>query len=506
MSVDDMNFGRFHYDPAQRLLFCDGDPVSLGRRSVLLLDSLLRRRGEVLRKDELIEAAWPGTAVEESNLSVQIAHIRKRIGGTWIRTVERVGYVFAVDGASQSPPTRALASSPAGVAVLAFTDFSGHVFLPLGNALADAVISALARFRSVSVAARSSSFQFDCLATDARDIARRLQVRYVVQGSIRRSAGRLRLSLQLIDGVSGTHLWADGLEMEAAQPLSDTDELVGRAAAMIEGQVHLAEIGRAEREQPTTLQGYDFYLQGRKHVLSSRENDNAAGYTLFSEGLKLMPNSVPLLAAIAEVIHHRKAVGWRPFEGVDERATLELIQRGLDRPDLDAASLALFASALHTAGEEDLGANAAERAVAMNPNSPLVLVCAGLQRLWAGNVNGAESAFRRAVDLSHGDPTQRFALQGMAKVYSVRGNNEETLIYARRTLALSPGLSAGHWHLIASSTLLGRLADARRHYARYQRIAPGVTIESVRRGQIYRNPAHIAPLLEGLRLAGMPAR
>ena len=165
MTVDGMSFGRFHYDPAQRLLFCDGDPVPLGRRSVLLVDALLRRRGEVLHKGELIEAAWPGEAVEESNLSVQIAHIRKRIGGSWIRTVERVGYVFAVEKPSQSPTGPGLASGPAGVAVLAFTDFSGYVFLPLGDALADAVITALARFRSVSVAARSSSFQFECRAT-----------------------------------------------------------------------------------------------------------------------------------------------------------------------------------------------------------------------------------------------------------------------------------------------------------------------------------------------------
>ncbi len=506
MTVDDMSFGRFHYDPAHRLLSCDGDPVPLGRRSVLLLDALLRRRGEVLHKGELIEAAWPGEAVEESNLSVQIAHIRKRIGGSWIRTVERVGYVFAVEKPVQSPTGPGLASGPAGIAVLAFTDFSGYVFLPLGDALADAVITALVRFRSVSVAARSSSFQFECRATDAREIARRLQVRYVVQGSIRRGAGRLRLSLQLIDGASGTHLWADSLEMEAADPLPDTDELASRAAAMIEGQVQLAEIGRAERERPDRLEAYDFYLRGRRHLLSSREDGNAASYPLFARGLDLTPNGVPLLAATAELIHHRKAVGWQALDGLDDQATLELIQRGLEHPDLDAASLALFAIALHTAGEEDLGGLAAERAVAMNPNSPIVLVCAGLQRLWAGNADEAEDAFRRAIDLSPGDPTQRFALQGMAKVHAVRGDDEKTLSYARHALAVSPSLSAGHWHLIVATTRLGRVEEARRHYARYQRIAPGVTISSVRNGQIYRNPAHVAPLLEGLRLAGMPER
>jgi TolB-like protein len=505
MTRDGFSFGSFRFDPAEELLLRDGEPVPLGRRAGRLLGTLLRRRGEIVPRSALIDAAWPAEAVEESNLSVQIAHLRKRIGARWIRTIERVGYQFVSDAALSSRETTIPAAPPVG-AVRAFPDLAGSGAGRLGALLAEEIITALSRFRSLSVTARTSSFRFAGRAVDIRAVAAALSARYVVEGSVRRHGGRSRLSLQLIDGVSGAHLWADNLDSESSGAFESTDELAGRAAAMVEAQVHLAEIARSARERPESLEAYDLYLRARRHIRTSSEEGNAAAYPLLVRALERDPDNIAILAAFAEIIHHRRAVGWRDHDGMSSGIVLDIVRRGLEHPGLDAPALGLFADALHTAGEEDLGAVAAERAVAMNPNSALALVCAGLIRAWGGNPDGAAALFTRAIALTPGEPTQRFAYQGMATVSRLRGESGAMTRYARLALAVSPAISSGHWHLIAAAIHHGRRDEARRCYDRYRRIAPGVTIASLRRGQVYRDPASLDVLVEGLRAAGMPER
>jgi len=503
------DFGPFSYDRQHRLLYRGTEPLELGSRGVALLHLLLSRRGEVVSKGELMDAAWPGLAVEESNLSVQIALLRRLLGsathgGQWIVTISRTGYRFIPE--SDVVLSDLAAFEHPRVALLPFVDFSGRPDTPFARCLLQDVVTALSRFRGVSVVSLGSGVRFPGATRDARTIARQLEVHYVVEGSFRRRGAQLRLSLQLVDGSSGATVWADDLHMPLVDGVGDTDELAGRAAAALDAQIHLAEMGRAHRGNPEKVEAHDYYLRARRKILTSTEADNAVALELFMRAIELEPDNVEYLAGAAEAIHHRTSVGWRPMPGASRKIALELSRRGIDRVGGDAASLGLFGTALMTSHEEDAGSILTARAAATNPYSALALVCDGLARTWDGDIDAAEHAFGRAADLASGDPTRRFAYQGLGRVAALRGDWVGALHWGQVAHAICPGLSGGNTLRIAASAMLGRMDDARRYLQHYMLIAPGVTIRSLNDGQPFRDRSLIAPLFGALRLAGLPER
>ncbi|MBZ9756928.1 winged helix-turn-helix domain-containing protein [Mesorhizobium sp. ESP6-5] len=209
-----LTFGPFVLDPEKGTLLRQDIPISIGHRGITLLAALAARPGDILTKAELMEAAWPGLAVEESNLTVQIATLRKALGptgqgGDWIATVPRVGYRFTapverVEGSVQRPI--APSGKPA-IAVLPFANLSGDQDQQyLSDGITEDIITELARYRSLLVIARNSSFQFRGPAPDPAEVHRQLGARYLVEGSARRLGDRIRITAQLIDGASGFHL------------------------------------------------------------------------------------------------------------------------------------------------------------------------------------------------------------------------------------------------------------------------------------------------------------
>src|SRR5437867_4399760 len=218
-------FGPFLFDAARGTLLRDGAPLPLGGRALLVLQALLEARGQVVDKARLTALGWPGLVVEESNLSVQIAALRKVLGPApdntdWIATVPRAGYrlagsVLALDGPegaaaeSASSTTHAHGQRPS-VAVLPFVNLSEEPAQDyFVDGMTDDVIAALTRFRWFFVAGRSPSYAFKSRQVDAKQAGHELGVRYLVQGSVRRVGDRVRTSVELIDAVSGHCVWAD---------------------------------------------------------------------------------------------------------------------------------------------------------------------------------------------------------------------------------------------------------------------------------------------------------
>lgn len=497
------SFGGFSFDDSKATLFQAGVPVRLGRRSAALLGCLLRQRGGVLTKAELLDAAWPRTAVEESNLSVQISQLRNRLGkapggGDWIATVSGVGYRFLPEAPAPGIEPSHHPRLPS-LAVLPFDEF-GHDGRGMADGLVEELTTALCRFKSLAVVARRSSFQYRGPARDVRQVAAELGVRYIVEGSTRQIAGKLRIVAQLIDGISGAHLWAQSYDAV----VGDDSAIAGRLAATLEAQVHAAEIVRIRRQRAECAEAYAYYLQGRALVQSSRPEDNALGYGRYLKALELEPDNVEFLAAAAEAMHHRLSVGWDPLSDDDRRLALAHVRRGVDLVGTDAVSMALFGITMMTTGDEDLGLATARRAVAINDNSPLVLVVAGLANSWAGDVDEGEAFYRRSLMLNPTDPTQRFALDGLAKINCIRENFEDALMWAKRANAFSHGLSGSHWNMIAAAAQLGRRDEAQRYVDRYRSVSPGVTVSRIRAGQPYRDRERLRPMASGLLQAGLP--
>ena len=233
-------FGPFSFDPASGLTGGGGKPVAVNQRGQAILGVLLQAQGHVVTKAELIERVWPGLIVEEGNLTVQIAALRKALGEgpdgrEWIITVPRVGYRM---GVPQAPPGQVekvstainLPKSPS-LAVLPFQNLSGDPEQDyFADGIAGDIITALSRFKSFAVIARNSSFTYKGRAADVRRVAEDLGVRYVLAGGVRRAGDRLRISAQLVDGVGGAHLWAHNFDGSLAEVFDFQDQITANVA------------------------------------------------------------------------------------------------------------------------------------------------------------------------------------------------------------------------------------------------------------------------------------
>ena len=238
-------FGPFVLDLGAGTLLRNDVPVAVGYRGLKLLAALVGRPGEILGKAELMDAAWPGTAVEEGNLTVQIAQLRKLLGpaadgGEWIATVPRVGYRFTgaieqLGGAKRKPLP--LPDKPS-IAVLPFVNVSNDPEQEsFADGLTEDLITDLSRHSGLFVIARNSAFAYKGKAMDVRAIAEDLGVRYLLEGSARRAAGRVRINAQLVDAVSGDHLWAERFDRSLEDVFAVQDEVTAKIVEALLGRL-----------------------------------------------------------------------------------------------------------------------------------------------------------------------------------------------------------------------------------------------------------------------------
>ncbi|HVY51665.1 MAG TPA: winged helix-turn-helix domain-containing protein [Devosia sp.] len=481
-------FGPFQFDAETLTLLRDGSPLALGRRGALILAAMLAEPGRVVGKDRLMEAAWPGQVVEDSNLSVQIARLRRLIGPHWIRTIERVGYQFAHPVTTDAAPHREAMTSAdpfpvIGVSALDIDD--DHVGTD-GRTVRAELMAALARFRTLRVVEEP----LDSLLVD-----------YRVRLSLNTGPdARARAVCRLSHGATGRVVWAQGFDIVNA---------LGTASAMaasIHSAVEMTEIRGGPRGTGTARDAYGHYLAGRRALNTSLAADNATALSHFMEAVRLAPTNVTYLSAATEAMHHRLSVGWSPIVTDDKTVARQLAYRALELADDDAVAISLIGNALITVDEEDFGIALSRRALAMNPNSELVLACALHAEHWGGSMDQMDRISQSAVSLAPDDPGQRFAIGGQASVAYLAGDYESALARAYRSLTFGAGYSAAHWTAVASLVELGRQDEAERHLLRYMAMAPGVTVHSVENGQHFADRRRLARKIDALRRAGLPER
>ncbi|MGH6643373.1 MAG: winged helix-turn-helix domain-containing tetratricopeptide repeat protein, partial [Bradyrhizobium sp.] len=261
-------FGPFVLDPGAGTLLRNDVPVAVGYRGLKLLAALVERPGEILSKTELMDAAWPGTAVEEGNLTVQIAQLRKLLGpaadgGEWIATVPRVGYRFTGAIKQLAGAKRKVLPLPdkPSIAVLPFVNVSNDPEQEsFADGLTEDLITDLSRFPGLFVIARNSVFAYKGKAMDVRGIAQDLGVRYLLEGSARRAAGQVRINAQLVDAVSGDHLWAERFDRSLEDIFAVQDEVTSKIVEALLGRLRPPP----PRNRPKNLEAYDLCVRARK--------------------------------------------------------------------------------------------------------------------------------------------------------------------------------------------------------------------------------------------------
>jgi adenylate cyclase len=484
------------------------EPVALGSRALELLLVLAGQHGQLVSKDAIMAAVWPGLAIEEGNLTVQISALRRvldqgRTQGSCIQTVPGRGYRFvapvtrAAEAAETPRPALLLPDKPS-IAVLPFANMSGDPEQEyFADGMVEEIITALSRIGWLFVIARNSSFAYKGQNVDIKRVGRELGVGYVLEGSVRKSAGRVRITAQLIDALTGAHLWADRFD----GPLEDVFELQDRVAigvaGIIEPTLEIAEIHKSFARQTTDLTTYELYLRALSLVWGWNESGVIAGLDLLMQAIERDPRYGPALALAAAAHTNLHVNDWTRDPEATSRAAIELARAALRYGEDDPNVLGFAARTLGYFGE-DIGASIAliDRALALNPSFARGWVTSGWLRLWAGDPEKAIGAFETSLRLSpHARTADRLMGLGVAYFFARRFTEAETLL--QQSLQENPEWPPSYRFLAACYAKMGRLDDARRTIETLKSLTPVV----VPSASHWRKAADREFYLAGLRVA-----
>ncbi|HEV7319834.1 MAG TPA: winged helix-turn-helix domain-containing protein [Ensifer sp.] len=494
-------FGPFVLDPGAGTLLRNDDPVAVGYRGVKLLAALVGRAGEILGKAELMDAAWPGTAVEEGNLTVQIAQLRKLLGpavdgGEWISTVPRVGYRFTGTIERLGGATRKLLPLPdkPSIAVLPFVNLSND---PEQGAFADGLtedlITDLSTNGDLFVIARNSSFAYKGRVMDVRAIAEDLGVRYLLEGSARRASGMVRINAQLVDAASGAHLWAERFDRSLEDIFAVQDEVTSRIVEALLGRLQPVR----KRNRPSSLEAYDLCVRARKLMDDTPQMAREA-HLMLTRAVSLDPD-------------YAEAYRWLA------------INHWMGR--------------IHSGGpaqtDRELALGLARKAVAIDPDAAGSRWILGYLLAYERCFAEADAEFAKATEL---DPNEADAWAALSDIAILSGRVEEGLKHIRKAFRLNPHpaswyyltlgqaqYAAGSYEaavetlrndetyrtssrrfLAASLAQLGRIEEANAEAELFLVANPHFTIRHWAAAEPFRDAAVLEHFSDGFRKAGLP--
>jgi adenylate cyclase len=390
------------------------------------------------------------------------------------------------------------------IAVLPFQNMSGDPEQDyFADGMVEEIITALSRFKWLFVIARNSSFTFKGKAVDIKEVGRRLGARYVLEGSVRKASGKVRITGQLIDAVTGAHMWADRFERDLTDIFALQDEVTVAVVSAIQPKLLQTEIAMAARRRSENLTAYDFYLRALPQFYLTTREGFAEAMRLAHRALELDPQ-FGLVAALAGLCHmHRVLEDYAIDPQFERKEAVRLLRLALSVDDGDADTLARAAliSALMV-GDYESGIEMADRAVALNPNSFLTWNCRGYVNRAAGLPEEAVRSFERAIRMSPVGPQLHQSLAGMGISFIELRRFEEAAIVARKAQRQNPSYSPAYRCLASAFAHLGRDAEAREAAARLLELDPAFTISAwIARGGWQSNSKL---LIEGLRKAGLP--
>ena len=402
----------------------------------------------------------------------------------------------------ESTQALALPDKPS-IAVLPFQNMSGDPEQEyFADGMVEEITTALSRFKWLFVIARNSSFTFKGKAVDIKEVGRRLGVRYVLEGSVRKASGKVRITGQLIDAVTGTHIWVDRFERDLTDIFALQDEVTVAVVSAIQPKLLQTEIAMATRQRPENLTAYDCYLRARQQFYSSTREAVAETIRLADRALELDAR-FGLVAALAGASHMQNVLwGYAADPQFDRKEAVRLCRLALSLDDSDADILAWAAViSAFMVGDHESAIELADRAVALNPNSYQAWGCRGHVYRVAGLPEEAVRSFERAIRMSPIDPLLHVTFAGMGLAFIELGRFDEAIVAGKKALRQNPSFSAAYRCLASAFAHLGRAAEAREAAARVLEVDPGFTISAwiARGGQ-----SNAKLLMEGLRKAGLP--
>lgn len=465
--------------------------------------------------------APPGRIIVSSNLYDAVVGRLKTsfedLGELALKNIDRPVRAYRVGEALASTKSTRTPSPHTGDTALALPDKPSIAVLPFQNmsgdpeqeyfvdGLVEDIITALSRFRSLFVIARNSSFVYKGRAIDIRQVGRELGVRYVLEGSLRKAGGRLRITGQLVDGATGAHIWADRYDGSANDVFDLQDQVMRDVVGAITPKLEQADIERVTRKPTEHIGAYDCYLRGVAAYHTATAEGLRKAQKLFGQAIALDPGfAAPYaLSSFSEALLHGMGAG--QFTATQSTSAVTLSRRAveIDRDDGLVLATATWVEA-HFARNMDAAGELAERAITVNPNLAFAWAAAGWVSVWKGKPLVAIEHFEQARRLSPLDVNQRFVWTGMAQAHLLARKYDDAMAYAVK--ALQVWRQAPAYRVAAASAALGgNIEEARKFVQGLLEVDPERRLSNIEQSiGAYQRREDVELLLSGLRLGGLP--
>jgi adenylate cyclase len=510
-------FEGYALDTDRRELHRGVEAVLISPQEFDLLDYLIRNSDRVVSKDDIIQAIWKGRAISDTALTTRLNAVRNAIGDSGqsqrlIKTFPRRGFRFvgeirgqekaasgniADDRNQPSQPALTLPDKPS-IAILPFSNLSSDPEQDyFADGIVDDIITALSRFKSVFVISRNSTFTYKGRAVDLKQVGRELGVRYVLEGSVRTAAKKVRITAQLIDATNGMHLWADRYQGELGDVFALQDEITVKVISSIQPKLLQIEIDQVAR-RPNDFSAYEHYLRANLRYYTMTRDGVAEAIHLLDRALEIDPR-YSAAASLALLCHTLNLIlGWSVDAQFDVKEATRLSQLVLSIDENDPETLACVGWAkIFIEGDAATAREMVDRAVALNPNSAIAWSYRGFVHVYAGLSEEALRSYEHAMRLSPLDPMQFGSLAMMSLAYIGLGRFDEAVIAARKSIGKHATFMPAHYCLASALAHLGREEEARQVTRQILQLQPDFRI-SKRRGR------GSAAYLEGLQKAGLP--
>ncbi len=510
-------------DTGRRELRRGDEAIAVEPQVFDLLVYLICNRERVVSKDDLIASVWGGRIVSDSTLTSRISAARRAIGDSGeeqklIRTIARKGLRFIADvhgggdGFSTTPQPNEpgeqsrtalpLPDRPA-IAVLPFTNMTGDPAQEyFSDGISEDIITALSKLRWFFVIARNSSFIYKDKAVHLKQVAEDLGVGYVVEGSVRRAGDRVRITAQLNDVATGSHIWAERYDLGLADVFAVQDEITEAIVAAIEPQLYAAENFRATRKPPGSLDAWDLVMRALSHYWRVTRQDNVVAQALLEKAIAIDTNYGQARGLLATTHTFSAHMGWENMAEVApiaERAAQAAILAHRDDP---WAHYALGCVHLFARRFDDSLAEF-ETALSLNPNFSLAQGYYGLTLAYCSRCEEAELAVRRALRLSPHDPLSAIYYGIASYVQFVARNYDEAMRLAREGVRQRIDFVGAHRVLTAAAGMAGEREIAKAALQELRRAQPNISLAWIEREMPIRQEAEREHYLEGFRRAGL---
>ncbi len=494
--TDTYRIGSLELLPRRQLL-SNGDPIAIGRKALDLLSVLAEAKGALVTKDELMEAVWPGLIIEENGIQVHVAALRKAMGedGGLLTTVRGLGYRLSLTDTIRTDLK--LPAEPS-IAVLPFTDMTGgdddsH----FADGMVEEISTALSRFKSLFVIAGQSSLTFRDADRDMARISRELGVRYLLEGSVRRAGGRVRITLKLLDAIDGEQIWADKFEDNLDDVFELQDRVANEVASLIDTTIETAELRRAVNRPTNTPSANELYWRANALFRIWDRPSVESAIELTNQVRDLDPDNTWAIALAGFCHASLFSNGWTDDIMASRTSALACYEKAMahNATDPRVAGYAV-ATLVSVGGDTKVADRLIQKSLALNPGSSLNLFWGGWLDIIIGEPERAMVRFENAIRLNPRWTVRPFVTAGIGISHFQLGRFDDATVLLGEAVQQLPQYPAALAALAASLAHCGRTEEAAKIA---QRLVPfggamGILV-------LLEKPQHRQSLESGLALA-----